>query len=88
MDIDADKLEAFYNKIAPEIEAVIGNKVSAHSGSTDCNIPLALGVPALAVGVCRGVGVHTREEYLIKDSVIEGLEIAIKTTATANGLKL
>ena len=36
------------------------------SGSTDCNIPLSVGIPAVAVGGCKGVGVHTREEYLAK----------------------
>ncbi len=88
MSIDPSKQEAFYNTIAPVIESVIEKETHSNSGSTDCNIPLSLGVPALAVGVCRGTGVHTREEYLIKDSIIEGLEIAIKTTAAANGLKL
>lgn len=78
-DIDKDKLDALANKVVPIIEKIVGAKVNIGQGSTDCNIPLSLGVPALCIGVCRGSGVHTREEWLIKDSVIEGLEIAIKT---------
>lgn len=33
-------------------------------GSTDCNIPLSLGIPAISFGGLLGGGVHTREEYV------------------------
>ena len=46
-------------------------------GSTDCNIPLSLGIPAVCLGCCRGHGAHTREEYLRKDSLAPGLNLAI-----------
>lgn len=42
------------------------------SGSTDCNIPLSMGIPAICVGVCCGAGIHTREEYLDKRSLLPG----------------
>ena len=47
------------------------------SGSTDCNIPLSLGIPAVSFGLCRGAGAHTREEWLEKASLQAGLEIAL-----------
>ena len=81
-NVDKEKLDALTSLILPIIEEIIGEKVVLHSGSTDCNIPLSLGVPAMAIGVCRGMGIHTREEYLIKNSVVEGLEIAIKTVTS------
>ncbi|MDD3795807.1 MAG: M20/M25/M40 family metallo-hydrolase [Lachnospiraceae bacterium] len=34
------------------------------SGSTDCNIPLSQGIPAICFGGLLGEGVHTREEYV------------------------
>lgn len=34
------------------------------AGSTDCNIPLSLGIPAICFGGLLGGGVHTREEYV------------------------
>lgn len=46
------------------------------SGSTDCNIPLAMGIPAICVGCYRGAGAHTREEYVLIDSLLPGLEFA------------
>lgn len=47
----------------------------AESGSTDCNIPMSLGVPAICVGSYVGAGVHTREEKLQISSVPIGLKI-------------
>ena len=45
--------------------------------STDCNIPLSLGIPAVCVGTYRGTGAHTREESVEKDSLKTGLRIAL-----------
>lgn len=45
------------------------------SGSTDANIPMSLGIPALCVGNYAGGGMHTREEYLEIASVPVGLKI-------------
>ena len=50
-----------------------GQELVFKSGSTDCNIPLSLGIPAICVGCCRGTGAHTREEYVEIDSLQEGL---------------
>jgi len=54
--------------------------VSFKSSSTDCNIPLSLGIPALCIGVHNSGGAHTREEWLDKESLISGLEVAIRIT--------
>ena len=72
---EIDKLEAV---VVPCIEEVIGKPVSRRSASTDCNIPLSLGIPSLCIGCSTYKGAHTREEWLDKASVIPGLEIAIK----------
>jgi len=77
-NIDAEKTEALKGIAVPVIEELSGKRVSFESGSTDCNIPLSLGIPALCVGVNRYSGIHTREEWVVKDSLICGLEIAIR----------
>ena len=46
------------------------------AGSTDCNIPMSLGVPAVCVGSYLGSGEHTREEKVEIDSIPVGLKIA------------
>ncbi len=45
--------------------------------STDCNIPMSLGIPSVCVGSFMGEGAHTREEYLQADSLKGGLGIAL-----------
>ncbi len=52
---------------------IYGRALSLESGSTDCNIPLSLGIPALCLGCYRGAGAHTREEYVETDSLLPGL---------------
>lgn len=74
-----EKIEALEQKIVPIVEGAIGKKITFISSSTDCNIPLSLGVAALCIGSCRYLGIHTREEWLEKDSVKTGLEIVIKS---------
>ena len=77
-EVDLLKIERLTEICRPIIEDVVGIKVKTHSSSTDCNIPLSLGVPALCIGVWNGGGCHTREEWLQRDSIICGLEVGIK----------
>ncbi len=77
-------LKALVNDCATVIEEVDGRAPIFASGSTDCNIPLSLGVPAVCIGVYYGGGAHTREEWVEKKSMIPGLEIAIKVAEKLN----
>jgi acetylornithine deacetylase/succinyl-diaminopimelate desuccinylase-like protein len=44
------------------------------SGSTDANIPLSLGYPALVLGVSTGGGAHTKNEFIETAPLAQGLE--------------
>lgn len=46
------------------------------SGSTDCNIPLSMGIPAVTIGLVEGGGAHTRGEWIYVKSLKKGLCIA------------
>ena len=52
-----------------------GIECELESGSTDCNIPLSLGIPSICIGSYLGSGTHTREEKLLKSSAMKGLNI-------------
>ena len=52
-----------------------GRDVTVISSSTDCNIPLSMGVAAVCVGTYNGEGMHTREEWVEKASIPKGFEI-------------
>ncbi|MBQ5777299.1 MAG: M20/M25/M40 family metallo-hydrolase, partial [Oscillospiraceae bacterium] len=77
-DIAPERLEAFKTVVAPVIESVVGMPVEYKCSSTDCNIPMSLGIPGLNVGTNISGGSHTREEYLVKNSVPTGIEIALR----------
>ena len=64
----------------PIIEKAIGKKVTFRSSSTDCNIPLSLGVAALCIGANSHANIHTREEWVDKESMKTGLLITIKSS--------
>ncbi len=76
--VDTNEIERLANVYSEIIAETIGTKTKRHSSSTDCNIPLSLGIPALCVGVYRGGGAHTREEWIEKASLPIGLEVGIK----------
>ena len=46
--------------------------------STDCNIPLSMGIPSVCIGTCLGAGAHTREEYVEAGSLVQGLQIGLR----------
>ena len=53
-----------------------GQQPRTTSGSTDCNIPLSMGIPSVCTGCYIGGGAHTREEWLEVDSLEPGLHLA------------
>ena len=59
------------------IERVYSIDVPLCAASTDANIPLSMGIPAVTFGLYRGGGAHTREEYVHIDSLTPGLRIAM-----------
>ncbi len=77
--LDISKQMELTRVCAGIIEDVIGEDVSYAPGSTDCNIPLSLGIPAISMGLSTGQKMHTREEFLDKKSIVPGIEIGIRT---------
>ena len=80
-DIEDTKIEHLRRIIRPIVEDVTQASLHFKSASTDCNIPLSLGIPAMCIGVYAGAGSHTRQEWVEKASLIPGLEIAIRVAA-------
>lgn len=64
-----------------------GGIVNLESASTDCNIPLSLGIPAVAVGVFEGGGAHTREEWIDRESLKKGMEYALELCEKLSGVQ-
>ena len=75
-DVDMVRLEEMTAKAVRVSEKYSGIPCKVTSGSTDCNIPMSMGIPAISVGVYQGDGTHTREERVLISSIPIGLKIA------------
>lgn len=75
--IPGDLHRKLIHRCADAIRAVYAIEPVLLSGSTDANIPLSLGIPAVTFGLYRGGGAHTRQEYIETDSLTPGLKIAL-----------
>lgn len=47
-------------------------------GSTDANIPLSMGFPALVLGVTTGGGAHTKDEFINIEPLVKGMEQLVR----------
>jgi len=55
------------------------------SGSTDANIPLSKGYPALVLGVSTGGGAHTKNEFINTEYVGRGMEQLVNFVEKVRG---
>lgn len=77
-EVDEAEFNALIMRCSEAIKTVTGEYPKRFSGSTDANIPLSLGVPAVTFGLLNGEGAHTREEWLDIHSLKLGLEIGLR----------
>ena len=75
LDVDNSVLA---RRAAKAVEEHYGFSPALTSGSTDCNVPLSMGIPAICPGCVLGAGAHTREEYVELDSLLPGLRVTFE----------
>ena len=75
-DVDEEHLADMTNRAVAICQKHSGVSCIPKSGSTDCNIPMSLGIPAIAFGCNQGAGAHTREEKVRISSLPIGIKIA------------
>jgi acetylornithine deacetylase/succinyl-diaminopimelate desuccinylase-like protein len=61
-------------KLARKALMQVGIEAHLGVGSTDANIPLSLGYPAICIGLTHGGGAHTVDEYILTRPVERGLQ--------------
>lgn len=62
---------------------LIGINGSLQRGSTDGNIPLAAGCPAVTIGITRGANAHRLDEYIETEPIKHGLQQLIVLVLSA-----
>ena len=78
-DVDPAAEKRLIDAYTKAVRETTGGDVKNGPASTDANIPMSLGIAALDVGAAISYGAHTREEYLEKSSVSDGIEVMIRT---------
>ena len=78
IEVDKARHDALIARTQATVEKYFGFTPVCGSASTDCNIPLSMGIPALEVSCGCGFGAHTREEYIEIDSQVPGLKVAFE----------
>jgi di/tripeptidase len=74
-------------QMATQALEVVGVHPSYEAGSTDANVPLADGLPAITVGVTRGGNAHRPDEYIETTSIADGLwHLLLIIAGAASGL--
>lgn len=63
-NVPEDKQNDLTRRAADIIRKHTGKEPALNSGSTDCNIPLSMGIPAVSFGGYKGGGAHTRQEWI------------------------
>ncbi|MBI1281460.1 MAG: M20/M25/M40 family metallo-hydrolase [Anaerolineaceae bacterium] len=62
-----------------------GVRGTLENGSTDANVPLASGCPAVTIGITRGGNAHRMDEYIEVSPIASGMrQLVLLTLATTN----
>ena len=72
-DLDPAAQEALEQEVLEALCPYQGMKITMSAGSTDANIPLSLGIPAVTLGSIVGEGAHTRQEWVDLRSIPSGI---------------
>jgi tripeptide aminopeptidase len=74
-------------QIAASTLAALGLEPSFDASSTDANVPIAAGIPAVCIGLTTGGNVHRTDEFIDLDPVAKGVaQLALLTLALAESL--
>jgi acetylornithine deacetylase/succinyl-diaminopimelate desuccinylase-like protein len=74
-------------KLAVQTLKAQGTHPHLNIGSTDANIPLSQGLPAICIGLTHGRGAHTTGEFIYTEQLEKGLEQVFNVVVNAYELK-
>lgn len=86
-DRPAGSIDARHQLVQDALAALaqVGVQGALETGSTDANVPLAAGCPAVTIGITRGGNAHRLDEYVDTLAVEQGIrQLILLTLAAAN----
>jgi acetylornithine deacetylase/succinyl-diaminopimelate desuccinylase-like protein len=76
-------------QIAASTLTALGLEPSFDASSTDANVPIAAGIPAVCIGLTTGGNVHRTDEFIDLEPVSQGVaQLALLTLALAESLSV
>jgi len=73
----SDAHETLFFRVEELIRSHTGQEPCRNCGSTDCNYPASLSIPAVCIGLIRGYNPHTRNEYIELNSLEASYRLAM-----------
>lgn len=77
-DVDPERLQILADRAAQAAKNWFGIDPVRRAASTDCNIPLSMGIPGICIGCLKGEGAHTRQEKVEIASLLPGLKLCFE----------
>lgn len=77
-DVDPGRLQILADRAAQAAKNWFGIDPVRRAASTDCNIPLSMGIPGICIGCLKGEGAHTRQEKVEIASLLPGLKLCFE----------
>jgi di/tripeptidase len=74
-----------------QVHQALGIETQSNASSTNANVPLSQGIPAVVIGTYTGKGTHRLEEWIDERSVILGMKqlvlavLALQQRASGSG---
>jgi tripeptide aminopeptidase len=62
------------------VHQALGIQTQVNAASTNANVPLSQGIPAVVIGTYTGKGTHRFDEWIDERSVILGMKQLMLTT--------
>lgn len=78
-EVQRQRRDQMVEEASALLERITGQRPKPGPGSTDCNIPLSMGIPSVCYGGYYGEGAHTREEFIEKDSLKMGYQVVFES---------
>ena len=77
-DVPQEKLDALIARADSAVRELFDAEPIHGPSSTDANIPLAAGIPAICVSAAVGRGCHTRQEEIDLDQLPNGAKLSMR----------
>lgn len=77
-DVPQEKWDALIARADSAVREILGAEPIHGPSSTDANIPLAAGIPAVCTSAAVGRGCHTRQEEIDLDALPDGARLSMR----------